>query len=77
MKSSVRRTSLHGVSEIATKDKVSKKKPKVKKYDEVDIAQMSLFDTVKDDDVLEELKKSGRGKYDAHRCAQHDLSSAE
>ena len=44
------------VSEIAIKDKVSKKKPKVKKYDEVDIAQMSLFDTVKDDDVLEELK---------------------
>nr|WP_294492380.1 DNA mismatch repair protein MutS [uncultured Mediterraneibacter sp.] len=44
------------VSEIAGKDKVSKAKPKVKKYDEVDIAQMSLFDTVKDDDVLEELK---------------------
>ena len=44
------------VSEIAIKDKISKKKPKAKKYDEVDIAQMSLFDTVKDDDVLEELK---------------------
>ena len=44
------------VSEIAERDKVSRKKPKVKKYDEVDIAQMSLFDTVKDDDVLEELK---------------------
>ena len=44
------------VSEIAAKDKVSRKKPKVKKYDEVDIAQMSLFDTVKDDDVLAELK---------------------
>ena len=29
---------------------------KVKRYDEVDLAQMSLFDTVKDDDVLEELK---------------------
>ena len=29
---------------------------KKKKYDEVDIAQFSLFDTVKDDDVLEELK---------------------
>ena len=29
---------------------------KAKKYDEVDIAQMSLFDTVKDDDVLEEIK---------------------
>lgn len=44
------------VSEIATKERVVKKKPKVKKYDDVDIAQMSLFDTVKDDDVLEELK---------------------
>lgn len=29
----------------------------VKKYDEVDLAQMSLFDTVKDEDVLEELKE--------------------
>ena len=44
------------VREIAVKDKVSGKKPKVRKYDEVDIAQMSLFDTVKDDDVIEELK---------------------
>ena len=30
---------------------------KVKKYDEVDLAQISLFDTVKDDDVLTELKE--------------------
>ena len=44
------------VSEIAVRERSEKKKPKVKKYDEVDIAQMSLFDTVKDDDVLEELK---------------------
>ena len=44
------------VSDIAERDRVSRKKPKAKKYDEVDIAQMSLFDTVKDDDVLEELK---------------------
>ncbi len=29
---------------------------KSKRFDEVDLAQMSLFDTVKDDDVLEELK---------------------
>ena len=36
--------------------KEQKKKQKTKKYDEVDMAQMSLFDTVKDDDVLEELK---------------------
>ena len=44
------------VSEIAAKEHASKKKTRVKKYDEVDIAQMSLFDTVKDDDVIEELK---------------------
>ena len=44
------------VSEIASREAESKKKTKSKKYDEVDIAQFSLFDTVKDDDVLEELK---------------------
>lgn len=44
------------VSEIAAKEHTAKKKSKAKKYDEVDMAQMSLFDTVKDDDVLEELK---------------------
>lgn len=44
------------VSEIAVKESNTKKHSKVKKYDEVDLAQMSLFDTVKDDDVLEELK---------------------
>ena len=37
------------------KDKEAKKKKK-EKLDEVDLAQMSLFDTVKDDDILEELK---------------------
>lgn len=31
-------------------------KIKTKKYDEVDLAQMSLFDTVKDDDVIAEIK---------------------
>ena len=44
------------VSEIASREAEAKKKTKSKKYDEVDIAQISLFDTVKDDDVLEELK---------------------
>ena len=33
----------------------SEPKPKVKRMDEVDLTQLSLFDTVKDDDVLEEL----------------------
>ncbi len=32
------------------------KPDKPKHYDEVDLAQMSLFDTVRDDDVIEELK---------------------
>ena len=44
------------VSEIAAKEQAGRKKNRPKKYDELDIAQMSLFDTVKDDDVLEELK---------------------
>ena len=45
------------VSEIAAREHTAKKKGRSKKYDEVDIAQMSLFDTVKDDDVLNELKE--------------------
>lgn len=44
------------VNEIAAKEHETRKRTKTQKYDEVDIAQMSLFDTVKDDDVLEELK---------------------
>ena len=34
---------------------------KKEKLDEVDLAQMSLFDTVKDDDILEELKNVDLG----------------
>ena len=37
-------------------DKNFSKEKKKEKLDEVDLAQMSLFDTVKDDDILEELK---------------------
>ena len=44
------------VNEIASKDHAPRKKTRPKRYDEVDIAQMSLFDSVKDDDVIEELK---------------------
>lgn len=42
------------IKDIAVHGTAPKAKPK--KYDEVDLAQMSLFDTVKDDDVIEELK---------------------
>ena len=43
------------VKDIAVQGAEPKKKHP-KKLDEVDLAQFSLFDTVKDDDVLEELK---------------------
>lgn len=41
--------------EIASQAKTAKKKP-VKKLDEVDLGQMSLFDTVKDNDIIKELQ---------------------
>ena len=43
------------VKDIASEGKKSKAKQPLH-YDEVDMEQISLFDTVKDDDVLEELK---------------------
>ncbi len=44
---------LEKVQSIAVPAKESRQKPIV--YDEVDLSQMSLFDTVKDEDVLKEL----------------------
>lgn len=44
------------VQSIIAETKTDIKKPPVPKLDEVDLAQISLFDTVKDEDVLEELK---------------------
>ena len=44
------------VKEIAVQGSETKKKTQ-KKLDEVDLTQFSLFDTVKDDDVLNELKE--------------------
>ena len=41
------------VQEIS--QKTEEKKPRAKKYDQVDLDQMSLFDTVSDEDVLKEL----------------------
>ncbi len=43
------------VQSIAIDHKESKHKPV--KYDEVDLSQMSLFDTVKDEDVIKELEE--------------------
>lgn len=42
---------------LSGKEKSSAKdSKKVKHYDEVDLAQMSLFDTVRDEDVIKELE---------------------
>lgn len=43
------------VQSISVDTKSEKKK--VKRYDEVDLGQMSLFDTVKDEDIIQELKE--------------------
>ena len=58
------------VKDIAVHGSETKKK-KTKLLDEVDMAQMSLFDTVKDDDVLEELRNldiSNMTPMDAMNC---------
>ncbi len=48
---------IHGLRDIQNLEPAkTSKSAKSKRYDEVDLAQISLFDTVKDDDVLEELK---------------------
>ena len=45
------------INEAASAETDPKPKAKAPRYDEVDLAQFSLFDTVKDDDVLEEVKE--------------------
>ena len=45
------------VQQIAVEVKGDGKAKKAEHYDEVDMAQMSLFDTVTDEDVLKELKE--------------------
>ncbi|MDR1800994.1 MAG: DNA mismatch repair protein MutS [Lachnospiraceae bacterium] len=44
-----------GVKNLTVQNNITKKK--ARKFDEVDMAQMSLMDVVKDDDILNELKE--------------------
>jgi DNA mismatch repair protein MutS len=44
------------VKDLTASSGSSKKKHKVT-YDQVDLAQMSLFDTVQDNDIIEEIKQ--------------------
>lgn len=44
------------VKDVASITQSSAGKSSVKRYDQVDLAQISLFDTVKDDDIIQELK---------------------
>ena len=64
------------VKDIAVQGSETKKKTQ-KKLDEVDLTQFSLFDTVKDDDVLNELKELGYQPYDANGCHEQTVSAAE
>ena len=54
---SAMRTSRNVARNIMPSIRASKKKTKPKNYDEVDLEQMSLFDTVRDDDILKELQE--------------------
>ena len=45
----------------AVKDLASSGKKKKTMYDQMDMAQMSLFDTVKDDDIIKEIKELDMG----------------
>ncbi len=55
--------SAHDITEFTGKIAVegSPAKKKAKKLDEVDLTQMSLFDTVKDDDIIKELQELDLG----------------
>ena len=44
---------------------------KPKQYDEVDLEQMSLFDTVQDEDILKELEDMDISDADADGCAEY------
>ncbi len=49
------------IQDIAGAEKESQTRKKAKKYDEVDLAQMSLFETVQDDDVVREIEELDLG----------------
>ncbi len=53
----------HDITELTANIKVESgnSKKKQKKLDEVDLTQMSLFDTVKDDDIIHELQELDLG----------------
>ena len=56
--------SANDITEVASSimaENGSTPKKKTERLDEVDLTQMSLFDTVKDDDIIEELKEIDLG----------------
>lgn len=55
--------SAHDIAELTGSLMIENNKPRKKKekLDEVDLTQMSLFDTVKDDDIIQELKEMDLG----------------
>ena len=62
----VEELSANDITEVARNISVDTgSKKKKEKLDEVDLTQMSLFDTVRDDDIIEELQECGCRKSDA------------
>ena len=56
--------SANDITEVASSimaDTGATPKKKPERLDEVDLTQMSLFDTVKDDDIIEEIKEIDLG----------------
>ena len=49
----------------------------VAKPDEVDLNQLSIFDTVKDDDIIRELKELELFHHDSHRRAEYAVPAAD
>ena len=45
------------IADIAKSITVKTKAPKAQKLDDVDMSQMSLFDTIKDEDIIRELRE--------------------
>ncbi len=45
------------IADIAKSITVKTKAPKAPKLDDVDMSQMSIFDTIKDEDIIRELRE--------------------
>ena len=57
-------------------NRTDKKTPK-KTYDEVDLEQISLFDTVSDEDVAKRTARNQYYDFNALRCTEYFIQAAK